>query len=422
MEVSGRGNRLKTPGRKSGSSGFYLLAGAGKPSLVACLAALLLFLASGCWDRVEIEDRAFVLASGLDWAAPSPARESLEPAGYVGDRQYRLTIQVVEPAKMIGGQAGGGGGGGTTQEAPFWNVSTISGSIFAAIRNLATRVERVPDFSHMAVIVVGEELARRGMGDALDVFTRDNEVRRHASIYVAKGETTDVLKVKPKLASVNASYLHELFTNSFKTSRFPPRADMDYVESSMVTGRSFVLPRVVAGKQDVKLAGGAVFKGGRMVGWLGETEVAGYNWLANLVKGGELVVPCPWGSAVEVYEINTAKTRLLPLVEDGQVTFILVVKTEGTFAEHQDAHDALSPQYLRDFEAATGAAVNEHVQAALRRLQGLRADATGLGQALERRYPGYWSQVKERWEDEIFPTVELRVEPHIYVRRVGTQR
>lgn len=386
------------------------------------LSLILLFLASGCWDRVEIEDRAFVLASGLDWAAAGPARESLEPAGYVGDRQYRLTLQVVEPAKMIGGQIGGGGGGGSSNEAPFWNVSTVSSSIFAAIRDLATRVERVPDFSHMAVIVVGEELARRGIGDALDVFTRDNEVRRHADIYVAKGEATEVLKVKPKLASVNATYLDDLFKNSFKTFRFPPRADLNYVEGSMVSGRAFVLPRVVAGKEDVKLAGGAVFKKGRMVGWLGEMEVAGYNWLTDQVKGGEVVVPCPWGSAVEVYEINTAKTRLLPQVEDGRVSFILVAEAEGTFAEHQDAHDALNPGYLRDFEAAAGEAIGEYVRAALSRLQALKADAAGLGRALEQRYPGYWSQVKERWEDEIFPQVELRVEPRIRVRRVGTQR
>lgn len=383
---------------------------------------LLLLAGGGCWDRVEIEDRGFVLASGLDWAAAKPPPSSLEAGSYTGDRQYRLTLQIVEPAKMTGGQVGGGGGGSGGQEAPYWNISTVSGSIFAAIRELSTRVDRIPNFEHMNVVVIGEELALQGMGDALDVFLRDNEVRRRAVVYVAPGEATRVLEIKPQIASVNAIYLLDLFQHSWKTSRFPARADLNYVKQSLVARDSFVLPRVVPGKQDAKLAGGATFKEGRMVGWLGEAEVEGLQWLTGGVRGGEIVVPCPWGSAVEVYEINTAASYLLPQVEEGQVSFTLVVNTEGTFAEHQDAHDASDPAYLRDFEDTVGKYIEQQVQATLARLQGYRADAAGLGAALERRYPRYWESIKERWEDAIFPAVKVSVDARVNVRRTGLQK
>ena len=57
--------------------------------LKTIIALLLVFFLTGCWDRVEIENRIFVLAVAID-------KEMKKD----GKRLYELTIQVAEPKAL----------------------------------------------------------------------------------------------------------------------------------------------------------------------------------------------------------------------------------------------------------------------------------------------------------------------------------
>ncbi|MBX5477244.1 MAG: Ger(x)C family spore germination protein, partial [Clostridia bacterium] len=59
----------------------------------AALAASLAL--SGCWDRVEVNDLAIVLAAAVDVPSEGPG--------------YEITVELAQPAAL--GLGGGGGGG-----------------------------------------------------------------------------------------------------------------------------------------------------------------------------------------------------------------------------------------------------------------------------------------------------------------------
>ena len=65
-----------------------------------------------CWDRIEIEERGFVVGTALDAAE---------------DGQIKLTFQIVVPTQMKGssGQKNEGG-------SPFINLSSTADSVFKA--------------------------------------------------------------------------------------------------------------------------------------------------------------------------------------------------------------------------------------------------------------------------------------------------
>lgn len=66
---------------------------------IVCLLCLLMVCVAGCWDSVEIEDRAFVLGVALD--------KGSKPG------ELKMTYQIAVPRAM-GGQGGASGGGSRT--------------------------------------------------------------------------------------------------------------------------------------------------------------------------------------------------------------------------------------------------------------------------------------------------------------------
>lgn len=68
--------------------------------LLACI--LCVTTLAGCWDRTEINDLAFVIATGLD-------KE--------GENRFRASVQVPLPSAMGGPN---GGGGGTSGSEPYY--------------------------------------------------------------------------------------------------------------------------------------------------------------------------------------------------------------------------------------------------------------------------------------------------------------
>lgn len=395
-------------------------AGRGK----RCLATLLLaaLFLTGCWDRIEIEDRAFVMAVAVDRARGEPKEAGAERVPHQRGRWLRLTFQIANPAKIAGGeQAGGGGGGGPSK--PFWNLTTTSPSLFLAAREISTRVDRVPYFEHLQVVVLGEELARQGLEPVMDFFRRNGEMHRRVEVVVAEGEAKKVLDVSPALQPLPAFYLVDLVRSGEKrTGHYAPSADLTRVFKGLDGGSSFVLPRVVAQKQEVKVTGGAVIRKGRLVGWLGEVEADGLRWLTNKAQAGAISVQSPWGTGLEVFEVCHARTSIIPEAVGGRLSYTVVVETEGTLAEHQGRQAATDSLYLEAVNREVAETVEREIKATVKKLQQFRADAAGFGQELERRYPRLWQEVKGRWEEEVFPNLPVTAEVNVRVRLVGLHR
>lgn len=67
---------------------------------------------TGCWDKIEIEDRAFVMAIGIDLSS--------------SNKRYVVTFQFPNAAQITKGTSGGGGG----SEKPSFAVSEVADTIF----------------------------------------------------------------------------------------------------------------------------------------------------------------------------------------------------------------------------------------------------------------------------------------------------
>lgn len=407
--------------RRSGDRERAAHAGCG-----LALLFLLLVLAAGCWDRREVEERGYVLSMAFDRPAAGDrqkpgADEAVIPAGDQPD--LALTVEIAIPGELIGGQTiggggGGGGGGGSTGEKPAWVLTSTGENPFSIVRIMATRVNRTLFFSHTQAVVLGEKLAREGIREVWDFLSRNNEFSRRFLVAVARGEGRKVINIRPRSERVVGPYLRSLSTQRFKTSRFPP-GDFNQLDAALrSSGGTALLPRVVAGTDEVKLAGAAIFKDFRLIGWLGEEETQGVMMVRNQVKGGEVEVTCPGGEGRVVYEIANSSSRLRPWREGNRFSILVELRSEGQISLFSCREDLGSPAALRALEEKVARRLEALARAAVNRLQGeFNADVVGFGDLLKKRWPRDLKDVN--WEEE-FPRLPVEVRAEVKIRRIGT--
>src|SRR5690606_17992596 len=118
---------------------------------------ILLPLFSGCWDRVEVTDLSIAVALGI----------------HRNDNgEFEISVQVLNPAETAANTGDGSG-----YDTPVTTYSATGNILFEAARKLTTKTPSEMYMSHLRIIVVGEEVAKEGIYDVLDVLSRDPEVR-----------------------------------------------------------------------------------------------------------------------------------------------------------------------------------------------------------------------------------------------------
>ncbi|HHW32398.1 MAG TPA: Ger(x)C family spore germination protein [Clostridiaceae bacterium] len=149
---------------------------------------------SGCFDRREVDELAYVMALGLDKGTTN---------------KIRMTLQIAVPKSISGGGTGGEGGGGgksyiiTTLEVP---------AIYSGLNMANSYIGREIDVSHAKVIIFSEELAREGIMRYIHALMRGKEFRGNIYMAVSRGSAEEYIRnVDPKLEISPARYYEMIF-------------------------------------------------------------------------------------------------------------------------------------------------------------------------------------------------------------------
>ena len=159
----------------------------------------------GCWDSVEIEDRAFTYGIAID----------LEDKGMDGKFQIRLTNQVIAPSGFSSVNGGGG------QEA-YRNISRIGKSLYEINYEFLKQANRNLNAQHLQIILMSEELLKEpGMLNKLfDSFIRGREMRRGIKLAVSKGKAKDYFDIKPEHIKVPVDYIGHLIDVQSQSEKY----------------------------------------------------------------------------------------------------------------------------------------------------------------------------------------------------------
>lgn len=138
-----------------------------------------------------------------------------------------------------------------------------------------------------------------------------------------------------------------------RTTKILPPMTVAKLEGKLYSDSSFLLQNVLAEDGEVRFAGAAVIEGKtkKLRGFLNESDLEGIAWITGEGKGGLVKGFDEESGAPIIYEIISAKSKIIPLIKDDQISFTIKIQTEGRISEHWVLSDkAFDNRFLKKAE------------------------------------------------------------------------
>jgi spore germination protein KC len=373
-------------------------------------------LLAGCWNHRELTDIGIVAAVGID---------------YGKDKRYNMTFQIVNPKNVAGNQQASGISG------PAITIYESEGdNLLEAARAASQHVSRQLYFAHTNVLMIGEEVARDGLNDILDISIRNPDFRSTATIVIARDSAAEqILKTLTPLDQIPANKIDK--TLQFSESRWGENIYLsvgELVPTIYSKGKQAVVSGFIIkgdkekGSQDTNIQssrplaplnadGIGIFKGGKLITWAEGKTARGINWILNNVKS--TVVHVDWKDKKEAFgiTINLTKSKVSAKVKNNKPYITVHIDAEGGITEADTFLDLSKAEELIKVQEALRKEIRKQLENSIQFAQNHKSDVFGFGEKVSHVDEDYWKKVEDVWNDEIFPNLEVKVEVDAFIRR-----
>jgi spore germination protein KC len=399
--------------------------GRPRPAVVLVVALAGALLLSGCWDRVELNDLEVISGAAFD-AAPGGGMQ--------------VTVSLILPQNLPSG--GGGEAAGTG--APTAAVLSAAGpTIGDAVTRLAEMVSGRLFWGQTRVVLIGQDLARRGVDPVLDFFLRARTPRLRTDVLVVPGNAGVLLQVGPPLRVPATDTIFEHLRQGID-----PRAYMfEIAESRLTAGDAMLVPTVRAARpapggagsggaggaaggaaggggpsegQTVtpelfRFGGAAILHAGQLAGWLDPAQTQGAQWLLGRMHQAVVRVQAPDGSEVGVRISAVRVLRRAVAAPGGQAAIEVQIDANAAVEQVDRGAPPLNdPRYLLALSDQLDRRIVSDADQALQVMQRSGIDFLHFGRLVAAYRPSLWRHLYPTWPAALAELpVQLRVRAHV---------
>ncbi|WP_028777199.1 Ger(x)C family spore germination protein [Shimazuella kribbensis] len=385
-----------------------------KRKLLLVVFLSMVLLLSGCWSRRELNEIALVIGLGVDKI----------------DNEYVISTQIVDPSEI----ASKGGGGG---RAPVVTYKTKSNTLMGAIRQLTASTPRKLYLAHLRMLVLGESIVREGVAPALDVISRDHELRSDFFIIMTKGnKAQDVLTMVTPLEKVPSAYMFNMLRHSekywapFSTLKIDqldneisgdgkePVITAVEIRGSLKEGEQKKNVENISIKNYLQYTSVGVLRQDKLVGYLNETEASGYKYLIGKIKSTVIEMPCNKDHK-DVTELIHTNSIIKANMRNHKPSIDVQINSEANVAELECQSNLLNLNVIHALEKKTEKEIKNQITMVLQKTQKeYQSDIFGFGDQIHQTYPKDWSKLKKNW-NKTFSTLSVKVNVKVKIRNFG---
>ncbi|MFF2483080.1 Ger(x)C family spore germination protein [Paenibacillus sp. NPDC058071] len=385
------------------------------------LVTALLLSASGvlsaCWSRHELNDLSIVVGLGIDKQG----------------KKYKVTAQIVNPGQVSTRQ------GVSNNFSPVITYEAIGKTVPDALTRMTAKAARQLYLSHLRILIIGEEVAREGIGKPLDFMARDRELRTDFFLVVAKGSSAEELlnmyspidpipsnnfytklETSDRLwAATGKITLDMLIQELYRPGKSPALTALEIVGDSK-KGDSIASGRAIDPVVILKYNGMAAFVYDKMVGWMNENDTKVLNYLQNTIVQTNFVINCPDGSGEQLtLQVVNSHSKTSVSYENGEPVFHAVIRNEVNIQDINCPIDIMDEKTIKSITELANKRVEQLVMTSVKKAQTeLKADIYGFGEVLHRKNPKLWKTIPD-WNKR-FATVKVTVRGDNHIRRIGS--
>ncbi|SNS96873.1 spore germination protein KC [Anaerovirgula multivorans] len=360
-------------------------------------------LITGCYDRKELDDMAYVVGIGLD----------------KGEANFlRITLQVAVPMQIAEG--------GDPEDTYF--IETIEApNLYEGLNIFNAFLSKQVNLSHVKVIVFSKALAKEGLQVYMNEIMEGREFRPSVHMVVARDSAEEYLKeIQPMLDTnpakyhelIHKSYLYTGFSADTRLHNFYIETNSEYIEavvplsgvkqnnnnndSEEPTSEENLEaeePSEEEAEVDGELIGLAVFKGTKMVG-----ELNGEETTYHLITKGDLghsylSIPDPLAKdkliLLKISQDRKPEYQLL-LYNNKPVVNINVILEAHLFAvESNVPYDNIKNLEVLEKEAEDY--VKREILKYLHHTREMEVDINGFGGMLKKNFTTWMEWEKFNW-------------------------
>lgn len=418
------------------------------------LLLLSLFLTTGCYNKKELDNLAYVIGIGADIGS--------------GDN-LDITYQIAIPLKVSSNE-------GKTGEENFTTYTVSAPSLYVGNSKVNALTSKEVNLSHVKLIVYSEELAKNDLSGHINSLISNVSIRPKTTVAICKNSAKDFLKnITPDLESSPARYYELLFTSQNHTNESAKSELIDFYTATTSIERDsaiILLSNKKSGddsdtskksgnsndsqnsgqssKQNStggssesrksqssnssendkensqkKFDGLAVFKGSKMVGEIPQDLIMSHLILTNELKQGDITVEDAKesGKLASIFLKQEKKCKYDVTMKNNIPEINITIKLTGHLQSSTSTTDYLDKENKNILTTNIEKEIKTLVEKYIKMTQNYNADTAGIGKYVKQEFLTWkefealkWNEIYEKTKINIDVDVDLNVSRVIFHR------
>ncbi|GAB6932645.1 Ger(x)C family spore germination protein [Calditerricola satsumensis] len=285
---------------------------------------------------------------------------------------------------------------------------------------LETKSGRRVASGQIRVALFSDALARSGLKPFIDTLYRDPDINARLFLAVVDGSTETLLSRRYPEKERSGFYLYNLLETNMRRHTIPTGRLHHFLRAYYTFGQDPVLPLLRPERENVAVAGAALFRGSRMVGRLDLEESGVLLLLKGSASGADssmrIRLRDKTGTLVFIFVQNERRIRAEP--SGPRLRFHISLAITAHLVEYagQRIGSLSNPAVKRAIERAVAHRYKEKAEAVLRKLQQLGTDPIGLGTYA--RAHKLWNGTEKEWY-RIYRKLPISVDVSFRITQVG---
>lgn len=377
--------------------------------LLLIIPILLIF--TGCADYKELNNIAIVTGIAVD----------------IEDDEYKVSI-LISNSKKAQESSKEGDAGTIVYDGTGKNFSM-------ALKKIDNRIPKKIYLGHLAVIIVSEDVAKKGLADISDYLFRSPETTKRSYLIMTRKDekASDILKILSPLESFPSQNVKLNIENANNTSSISDNMTYsDFMETYLKKGIEPYLPTIeIYGdekegsssqvlestelKSFVGLKGLALFKNTKFLGYATDDESRGINIATSNTTEMIIETTCDDGYIITALSGLETKTKIK--FENNQPVVYMNVKADGNIQEITCDIDLKKQENIKKIEKKTEKKVKKLVNQGIDLAKEYKTDIFGYGNMVYKKNPKYFNKIDD-WNKE-FIDLDINIEVDVDIKTMG---